>query len=125
MKLQLYALPDEKLSAMATRLRERIAEKPAFLDKTNLQQIDKELLHRQRVRSASLQELSEIAPDDPHKSIKKHEVELRTRLQLLDRNSREYESIYHQWFTVREEGLLLKLWPFFTPAAKRRTHGHL
>jgi hypothetical protein len=119
MKLQLYALPDEKLSAMATRLRERIAEKPIFADKENLRLIEKELTHRAQIQTQSQEELAEIIGDDPHRDVRTEEIELRARLQLFDRESPEYGKLYHRWFTVRETGLSLGLWPFFTPEGRK------
>ncbi|MCX6791879.1 MAG: hypothetical protein NT149_02475 [Candidatus Gottesmanbacteria bacterium] len=122
MKLQLFTIPQEKLEAMAKRLRERISSKPTKKDETNLASINKELMYRGEVRAAGLKELSEIAPDDSHKEARKEEIELRTRLQLFNRESSEYKKLYHRWFVIREKGVSVGLYRFFTPEGGKRGH---
>lgn len=120
MKVQLYTIATEKLEAMVKRLRERIAEKDSKRDKTNLERIQKELAHRWKIRSTGKQEIDEIPVGDPHRERKVEEIELRTRLQLLDRNSLAYEKVYHRWFVIREKGVADGLYQFFVPAGRRK-----
>lgn len=115
MKLKLYTITKEKLEAMAKRLKERIAANPIPTDKGNLLLIEKEIAHRVKIHAQGQEELSKIKNDDPNKDIRISEIEFRTRLQLFDRESREYAKLYSRWFELREKGLVLKLWPFFTP----------
>ena len=48
----------------------------------------------------------------------RQEKELRGKLPLLEKSSKEYDEFYHQWFALRSEGESRGLWDFM-PLPKR------
>lgn len=49
----------------------------------------------------------------PESEIKIEEEKLRKLLQLTDKNSKEYQSIYSNWFQIREKGVKLGIFNYF------------